>query len=1051
MQFTNHFLPSLFDTLFTREDEVLEAAEEAFDNYVRNHSQLAKVIDYLIDEYIKVKQPVSVIKVLQLIKRYIEYHPKVISVNCKSFVNLISALQSLKNSPEIALVAEVTDIFDDFFGRFPATMKDITTKIHKRKEKQIIDDAKKLIKSSKTDHELSPKKLTINLDLKGRLSKNLNLRNPSRAGTEQISTNKDEKEHKLSILKLHKISPCTSEDEEEKKVESKSLIPLSDNGLAFNIFPQNTIQELLKSGATPKEKSKLLDVMLSFLRSSKNLIKTFHSSNSFLSFIIKLLSKGECIQKILEIIRILVRTKCIQSLDGLTMLFTNCIKFLGEDTFEIRQEAMRLFITMMKSMPSKSFVEQSLSNIISDNWRLKEEIVNLLIICMISDVDKSLDIDKTVESLASLVTDEHSKVRFVAREACAMFAKKGSTEKIMKKLGDTVVHNDYVKINEILEKNYMVTFNENKLMFEYPKKPKPMRKMKLTQAKIKMSGNSKIKINLSDTKNQSPILLKEESDYIESSKDVRRNANTIRNRKIKLRNNPSKATSLNMTAKRKPSDVTKVSSNYSDLLSPKSNGENSVSNYTDYMLNKKVSSSSSPDRLRILKETIRSNNIRGDGNKFLHVVQKRRGAGVSQRVNNNSVTQSSLYSINMKSRMEDSSDGQSQAHDSTYKGKFINGKKHDYSEYMNSAETPTRYESNAFSKKGVIDREKRNMTQFKLNSKKMNAAAEACINRLLGNDQEPEDEGKYLKKDDIKPLKNPDKVLKIVYKDLTSSDWQKQFDACNSLRALVLHHKDILVSDVYLLQGFIQGMVKQIESLRSSVSKNALIGFKDIAEVLKKRIDNDLDYLIPATMKKAVDKNVFLSKVATDLLISVTKSCSENKVMNVLGSLTFQKSPTVRVKMQIIIETVIKKLGYKLLKFKDNISIMGYLTSFLQDASEKVREKSKEVLDVIKETLGEKNLDKLIKNTCNDQQEKRIYRYFEGGNGGPMSEAAHSANYFNNKSIRKSKRGMTTQYFPSIHQNHAPIDDYALEEVPEVQKRRKMASVIKKHPKKLLL
>lgn len=44
---------------------------------------------------------------------------------------------------------------------------------------------------------------------------------------------------------------------------------------------------------------------------------------------------------------------------------------------------------------------------------------------------------------------------------------------------------------------------------------------------------------------------------------------------------------------------------------------------------------------------------------------------------------------------------------------------------MNSAETPTRYESNAFSKKGVFDREKKNMTQFKLNTKKMNAAAEA--------------------------------------------------------------------------------------------------------------------------------------------------------------------------------------------------------------------------------------------------------------------------------------------------------------------------------------
>ena len=49
--------------------------------------------------------------------------------------------------------------------------------------------------------------------------------------------------------------------------------------------------------------------------------------------------------------------------------------------------------------------------------------------------------------------------------------------------------------------------------------------------------------------------------------------------------------------------------------------------------------------------------------------------------------------------------------------------------------------------------------------------------------------------------------------------------------------------------------------------------------------------------------------------------------------------------------------------FKDNITIMNYLTSFISDASEKVREKAKETLMTLSQTLGQKNLEKFIRNT----------------------------------------------------------------------------------------
>ncbi|CAI2372608.1 unnamed protein product [Moneuplotes crassus] len=790
--------------------------------------------------------------------------------------------------------------------------------------------------------------------------------------------------------------------------------------------------------------------MLSELRSTKNPSEAFSSSKSFLNLVENLLEHHDCVHKVLQIVGILVKESCFKNVNNLTTIFGTCKKFLGGESLDIRREAMKLFIALIESMPSKIFVEQALSYAHNDNWKVKEEILNLLIICLIKGIDKSLNIEHTVSQLAILVADDHSKVRFVAREACAMLALKGKTEKIMNTLGNLVIHNEYLKIKEIIEKNNFVTFNESKLMFEYPKKPKSLKKIKLNQPNLGLKGISKIKLNFSKRKIRNLELPQGSSGSLPRSKKVEKSTKTIRNRKIKMRNKPSNTALLSKETSKKRAGTRKISSNSSEALSPNNQGDNSTLNYTDYILSKKISSSFSPGRLRALKQTMRTkNSSKQEGNNFSNEIQNRRGIGASHRLSKISATQTSLHSINLHNRMEETSDTSGHIHESHFNTKSM-AEKMNYSEYINLSETATQYESSGFSKRMIINRERKNQTQTRKNTKKMDAAAQACISRLLCKDSELENEGKYMRKEDIQKLKSPSKALKTVFKDLTCSDWKKQFDACNSLRALVLHHKEILLHDSYILQCFMQGMVKQVESLRSSIAKNALIAFKDVIEVLKKRLDNDLDYIMPAVMKKAAEKNTFLAKVATDLLISAAKSCSEHKVMSALGSLTFKKSPTIRVRMLIVLKTVVMKLGAKILKFKDNISIMSYLTSFLQDASEKVREKSKEALETLKQTLGNKFFEKLIKNTCNDKQELKIYRIFQTDKIGALSETAHSMKYLTKKHIRNERCTNTTHHFPQLRNQHTSPSNAVLESVPESEVlKRKIASVIRKPPNKL--
>ena len=53
---------------------------------------------------------------------------------------------------------------------------------------------------------------------------------------------------------------------------------------------------------------------------------------------------------------------------------------------------------------------------------------------------------------------------------------------------------------------------------------------------------------------------------------------------------------------------------------------------------------------------------------------------------------------------------------------------------------------------------------------------------------------------------------------------------------------------------------KLVESLRSSLSKNAVITLGEAVEVLKKTLDPELDNILSRLMRKTLDTNSFISE-----------------------------------------------------------------------------------------------------------------------------------------------------------------------------------------------
>ena len=191
----------------------------------------------------------------------------------------------MKDSSEKELNEKGNEIMTNFLKRFPATMKEVANTMDNESLKEMI----KLRNSSLEYKKERKKQIILEISKEKERNKATKMHKDSPSGTPASSVKRSESESKID-LKLVKCKTPSKDNEEEKSI-SNSSIPLSDNGLAFNIFPQNTISEVLKENLPNEERIKLLEVMISFLKSARELNKNFHSSNSFLAFILNLLKK----------------------------------------------------------------------------------------------------------------------------------------------------------------------------------------------------------------------------------------------------------------------------------------------------------------------------------------------------------------------------------------------------------------------------------------------------------------------------------------------------------------------------------------------------------------------------------------------------------------------------------------------------------------------------------------------------------------------------------------------------------------------------------------
>lgn len=254
----------------------------------------------------------------------------------------------------------------------------------------------------------------------------------------------------------------------------------------------------------------------------------------------------------------------------------------------------------------------------------------------------------------------------------------------------------------------------------------------------------------------------DKSDYADSNSGVVkvRNQNYIKTRKIRKLRTSKRGLSSNQALK--------MIHPYSEQPTPTSSGGQSTSNYTDYLPARKVREKS-PDRLKILKTTIRMRTASSDNNANVFLPK-----GLKKTIYNSnrvSADKASLPSSVYKSEFKKQSDGSSTA--ATPVKVVPKSKPKMYSEIKPRHQIlkPKKEEVSAPQKTPhTVKKPAKNLSKVIGSIARFNKTTTASAAPV-------EDEGKYQLTKDIKPLKNPEKQFKNIYKDLICLDWEKQIEA----------------------------------------------------------------------------------------------------------------------------------------------------------------------------------------------------------------------------------------------------------------------------------
>jgi len=134
---------------------------------------------------------------------------------------------------------------------------------------------------------------------------------------------------------------------------------------------------------------------------------------------------------------------------------------------------------------------------------------------------------------------------------------------------------------------------------------------------------------------------------------------------------------------------------------------------------------------------------------------------------------------------------------------------------------------------------------------------------------------------------------------------------------------------------------------------------------LKRCLDPELDVVITILLKK--DSTAFISETVELALKAACENCNESSLIKSLVAQGSAKSSMMKTKIMGCLEKIGKRLGNKILTFKDTEKIINLLAINVFDSSLDVRNAAKKgLMSISYEIINNSDFDKLLHRTLNE-------------------------------------------------------------------------------------
>mmetsp|Transcript_29923 Transcript_29923/g.58672 ORF Transcript_29923/g.58672 Transcript_29923/m.58672 type:complete len:1083 (+) Transcript_29923:67-3315(+) len=149
------------------------------------------------------------------------------------------------------------------------------------------------------------------------------------------------------------------------------------------------------------------------------------------------------------------------------------------------------------------------------------------------------------------------------------------------------------------------------------------------------------------------------------------------------------------------------------------------------------------------------------------------------------------------------------------------------------------------------------------------------VNQMMANNSGPgfrSDSVVHFTEDaDLIPVQMPTHTLNNAIGQIASNDWRANFEACDSLRSLAIHHSDVLQPH---LSAIIPKVTSLVLNLRTELAQNAMLCLSCLCRCLQSNMDPYLGIILHSLIKRAAFGSSVLAGVALQALQMLVSACT---------------------------------------------------------------------------------------------------------------------------------------------------------------------------------